>query len=131
MFFSLRFARTEVPGLASAQIQAALFSWYRKSELTADRAAVAYLGSAEPMRRALFRVMGVPKWLPGEVSYAAFAEQVAELDQISEVGRWDRGLAPDLDNGSGHPTAAIRIRELTDWAESDGFRAASPVAHPA
>lgn len=121
----------EVPGLASAQIQAALFSWYRKSELTADRAAVAYLGSAEPMRRALFRVMGVPKWLPGEVSYTAFAEQVAELDEISGAGRWDRGLAPDLDNSSGHPTAALRIRELTDWAGSEAAAALARLPGPA
>jgi Zn-dependent protease with chaperone function len=113
---------TEVPGLASAQIQAALFNWYRKSELTADRAAVAYLGDVGPMQRALFRAMGVPKWLPEEVSYAAYLEQVAELDQISEAGRWDRVLAPDSENGSGHPAAAIRIRELTTWADSDAFR---------
>jgi Zn-dependent protease with chaperone function len=118
----------EVPGLGSAQVQAALFSWYRKSELTADRAAVAYLGGAGPMQRALFRVLGVPKWLPGEVDYAAYLEQVAELDQISEAGRWDRALAPDLENGSGHPVAALRIRELTAWADSDAFRRLTP--HP-
>jgi Zn-dependent protease with chaperone function len=118
----------EVPGLGSAQVQAALFSWYRKSELTADRAAVAYLGGAGPMQRALFRVLGVPKWLPGEVDYAAYLEQVAELDQISEAGRWDRLLAPDLENGSGHPVAALRIRELTAWADSDAFRRLTP--HP-
>lgn len=117
---------TEVPGLASAQIQAALFHWYRRSELTADRAAVAYLGGAGPMQRALFRMMGVPKWLPGEVSYGAYLEQIAELDEISETGRWDRALAPDLENGSGHPLAAIRIRELTAWAESDAFRELAP-----
>jgi Zn-dependent protease with chaperone function len=122
---------TEVPGLAAAQIQAALFNWYRRSELTADRAAVAYLGRAEPVQRALFRVMGVPKWMPGEVSYAAFLEQVAELDQITEAGRWDRSLAPDLENGSGHPVAAIRIRELTTWAGSAAFRQLSRVPHPA
>ena len=117
---------TEVPGLASAQIQAALFHWYRRSELTADRAAVAYLGGAGPMQRALFRMMGVPKWLPEEVSYGAYLEQIAELDEISETGRWDRALAPDLENGSGHPLAAIRIRELTAWAESDAFRELAP-----
>jgi Zn-dependent protease with chaperone function len=122
---------TEVPGLASAQIQAALFSWYRKSELTADRAAVAYCGGAGPMQRALFRVLGVPKWLPDEVSYAAYLEQVAELDEISEAGRWDRALAPDLENGSGHPVAALRIRELTAWADSDAFRALARVPDPA
>jgi Zn-dependent protease with chaperone function len=121
---------TDVPGLASLQIQDALFNWYRKSELTADRAAVAYLGSAEPMQRALFRVLGVPKWLPGEVNYAAYLEQVAELDQIAEDGRWDRSLAPDPETSSGHPVAAVRIRELTTWAGSDAFRQLARTPHP-
>jgi hypothetical protein len=69
--------------------------------------------------------------LPGEVSYAAYLEQIAELDQISEAGRWDRTLAPDLENGSGHPAAAIRIRELTTWADSDAFRRLARTPDPA
>jgi Zn-dependent protease with chaperone function len=113
---------TDAPGLASAQIQAALFSWYRKGELTADRAAVAYLGRPDPMRRALARILGVPRWLPGEISMDALLEQAAELDQISDSGRWDRSLAPDLENATGHPLGAMRIRELTSWSDSDGFR---------
>jgi len=121
----------DVPGLASGQIQAALFSWYRKSELTADRAAVAYLGGPEPMQRALGRVLGVPKWLPGEISYGALLEQAAELDLISEAGRWDRSLAPDFENATGHPLGAMRIRELTGWAESPEFRRLARVPHPA
>jgi hypothetical protein len=65
---------------------------------------------------------------------SAYLEQVVELDQISEAGRWDRLLAPDLENGSGHPVAALRIRELTAWADSDAFRrltAEGEIARPA
>jgi Zn-dependent protease with chaperone function len=121
---------TEVPGLAGAQIQAALFNWYRRSELTADRAAAAYLGSAEPMQRAMLRILGVPRQV-GEVSADAVLEQAAELDQISEPGRWDRSLTPDLDNATGHPMAALRIRELATWTESGGFRHLAGVSNPA
>jgi Zn-dependent protease with chaperone function len=107
---------SEVPGLAATQIQAALFNWYRRSELTADRAAAAYLGSAEPMQRAMLRILGVPKWLPGDVSPDAVLEQAAELDEISGPGRWDRSFVPDLDNATGHPMAPLRFRELSSWA---------------
>lgn len=111
-----------VAGVATSQIQTALFDWYRKSELTADRAAVAYLRDPEPMQRALFHIIGVPKWMPGEISYTAFLEQAAEFDQITESSKWDRYLARGLESGSTHPIPAIRIRELRVWAQSDTFR---------
>jgi Zn-dependent protease with chaperone function len=111
-----------VTGLASAQIQTALINWYRKSELTADRAAVAYLGDPEPMQRALFHIIGVPKWLPGDISYSAFLEQAAEFDQSIEASKLDRYFARGLESGSTHPMPTVRIRELTVWAESGAFR---------
>jgi Zn-dependent protease with chaperone function len=122
---------TEVPGLAAAQIQTALYTWYRRSELTADRAAAACLGSAEPMQRAMLRILGVPRWLPAAASADAVLEQAAELDEISEPGRWDRSFTPDLDNATGHPMAALRIRELSSWADSDDFRHLTGLPHPA
>ncbi len=106
----------------TSQIQTALFNWYRKSELTADRAAVAYLGTAEPMQRALFHIIGLPKWVPVDISHVAFFEQAAELDQITESSRWDRFLARDLQSGLTHPITATRMRELESWAQSDRFR---------
>jgi len=117
-----------VTGLASAQIQTALINWYRKSELTADRAAVAYLRDPEPMQRALFHIIGVPKWLPGDISYLAFLEQAAEFDQSTEATRLDRWLARSLESGSTHPIPTVRIRELTVWAESAAFRQLMQIA---
>jgi Zn-dependent protease with chaperone function len=108
--------------LATSQIQTALIDWYRKSELTADRAAVAFLRNPEPMQRALFHIIGVPKWLPGEISYSAFLEQAAEFDRVTESSKWDRHLARSLESGSTHPIPAVRIRELTVWAESSAFQ---------
>ncbi len=104
------------------QAEIALLDWYRKSELTADRAAVAYLGDPEPMQRALFRVIGVPKWMPGEVSYTAILEQADEFDQITESSGWDRYLAETVVESGSHPIPAIRMRELTIWAQSDTFQ---------
>jgi Zn-dependent protease with chaperone function len=110
-----------VAGLASAQIRNALLNWYRKSELTADRAAVAYLRGPEPMQRALFPLMGVPKWMPAEISFTAFVQQAAEFDELSE-SKWDRFLARGLESGFTHPAPALRIKELGEWADSSAFR---------
>jgi Zn-dependent protease with chaperone function len=111
----------QAAGLASVQVRAALLNWYRKSELTADRAAVAFFRDAEPMRRALFHIIGVPKWMPVDISDSGFYEQAEEFDKLAE-GKWDRFLARSLESGSTHPMPAIRIRELTVWANSQAFQ---------
>jgi Zn-dependent protease with chaperone function len=117
-----------VTALGTNQIQTALFNWYRKSELTADRAAVAYMGTPEPLQRALFHIVGVPKWLPGELSVEAFLQQAEELEDITEASRWERFLARGLDSTSTHPMPTLRMRELSRWAESDQFRQVVSIA---
>jgi Zn-dependent protease with chaperone function len=106
--------------IASSQIRNALMNWYRKSELTADRAAVAYLRGPEPMQRALFHLMGVPKWMPVEISFDAFIQQAAEFDELAE-SKWDRLLARGVESANTHPAPALRIKELGDWAKSAAF----------
>ncbi len=106
--------------LGLKQIRTALFNWHRKSELTADRAAVAFFRDADPMQRALFHIIGAPKWMPMDVSHAGFIEQADEFDKITE-SRWDRHLANSLEAGSSHPMPVIRMRELTVWSKSRAF----------
>lgn len=117
--------------LGTSQIQTALFNWYRKSELTADRAAVAFMGTPEPLQRALFHLVGVPKWLPGELSVQAFLQQADELEDITDSSKWERWLSRGLDSGSTHPMPTLRMRELTRWAESDRFRNVMNIADAA
>jgi Zn-dependent protease with chaperone function len=105
---------------AGMAVQSALLDWYRKSELTADRAAAAFFGDATPMRRALFHLIGVPKWMPIGPNHSAFMEQAEEFDRITEK-KWDRFLSRSLEGGSTHPMPVIRMRELTTWSESTAF----------
>lgn len=106
--------------IAGKAVQSALLDWYRKSELTADRAAAAFFRGPTQMQRALFHVIGVPKWMPGDFSDEGFAEQADEFDKITEK-KWDRFLSRSLESGSTHPMPAIRIRELSVWAKSPQF----------
>ena len=118
---SVASAGTPVLGqIAGKAVQSALLDWYRKSELTADRAAVAFFRDPAPMQRALFHILGVPKWMPGDISDQAFAEQADEFDKITET-KWDRFLSRSLESGSTHPMPVIRMRELTLWAKSRQF----------
>lgn len=120
---SLNPAQQLLTALVKSGLQPALFDWYRKSELTADRAATAFMGTPEPMQRALFHILGAPKWMPGEFSYSEFAAQAQEFDEITtESSKWDRYLSRRLETGATHPFPAIRMRELIRWSESETYR---------
>ncbi len=109
--------------VASAPLQMAIMTWYRKSELSADRAAAVYLASPDPLQRALFHMTGVPKWFTGTVSYPDFVAQTQEFDMLAEQGKWGAILTRRIDNASTHPNPAIRFRELTSWAETREYHA--------
>jgi Zn-dependent protease with chaperone function len=109
--------------LAQGRMTTALLDWYRKSELTADRAAAVYMGDPEPLQRGLFRLLGVPKWMPGEVSITEFAAQAKEYEEATtDASRWDRWLARRMEIGTTHPFPTHRMLELTTWSQSDAFR---------
>ncbi|MGI5401158.1 M48 family metalloprotease [Streptomyces sp. CA-135486] len=118
-----------VAALLSEPLKVALLDWYRKSELTADRAAVAFMGGPEELQRALFHLHGIPKWLPKEqISYAAFAAQADEFDVAMGETKLDRFLLRQLDNGATHPNPAMRLREIQRWADSETFRQVMAIA---
>jgi Zn-dependent protease with chaperone function len=123
-----------VAALVSEPLKVALLDWYRKSELTADRAAVAFMGGPEELERALFHLHGIPKWLPKEqISYAAFAAQADEFDAVMSESKLDRFLIRQLDRDATHPNPAMRLREIQRWADSDTFRQVMEIAkssHP-
>lgn len=113
----------------SEPLQAALLDWFRKSELTADRAAVAFMGGPEELQRALFHLHGIPKWLPkDQISYAAFAAQADEFDDVMKEAKLDRFLLRQRDKQSTHPNPALRLREIQRWAESETLRQVLAIA---
>ncbi|MFE2140849.1 M48 family metallopeptidase, partial [Streptomyces sp. NPDC059456] len=109
--------------LFSEPLKMALLDWYRKSELTADRAAVVFMNGPEALQRALFHLHGIPKWVPrDQISYAAFAGQADEFDAAMNETKLDRFLLRQLDSKASHPNPALRLREIQRWADSETFR---------
>jgi len=110
--------------LAILPVEEALLNWYRKSELSADRAAaVACRGGADAMKRAIFHMIGVPKWLPGNISIEEFDRQVEEFDAYKSSSLWNKLVNARLQSmAPTHPMPAARIKYLLDWTRSDSFR---------
>ncbi|MBV9312590.1 MAG: M48 family metallopeptidase [Pseudonocardia sp.] len=109
--------------LAKVRINAALLDWYRKSELTADRAAATFMGTPEPLQRGLLRTLGLSKWMRGQVSFEEFANQAHEFDEITtDASKWDQWIGRNLGSDVTHPAPAIRMRELMSWSSSESYQ---------
>lgn len=99
-------------------IVAALEEWYRKSELSGDRAGLLVGQHREAALRALMKIAGGGHLQ--EMNTAAFLEQAEEYDRAADVRE---GLIKLLNlQGATHPFAAPRAAELDRWAHSDEYR---------
>jgi Zn-dependent protease with chaperone function len=113
--------------LASGPLRMALMSWSRKSELSADRAAAAYLGNTEVMTRVMLRFAGIRHGSKYTHNIDLFAAQALEYEALRE-SRWDRFLQWQVGQGSTHPLLAVRVRELQAWATAPAFARLAEVA---
>ncbi len=89
-----------------------LEEWYRKSELSCDRAGLLAGQDIPAARRALMKMAGGPQL--AELSHDAFLEQAREYDAVPDVRE---GLIKLLQlQGTTHPFAVVRFAELNRWA---------------
>ncbi len=92
-------------------IIAGLEEWYRKSELSCDRAGVLAGQDPAAARRALMKMAGGSRM--SELSHDAFHQQAREYDAVPDVRE---GLLKLLQlQGTTHPFAVIRFAELDRW----------------
>jgi Zn-dependent protease with chaperone function len=96
----------------------ALEEWYRKSELSCDRAGLLAGQDIDAARRALMKTAGGSRLV--EFNSDAFHQQAREYDAVPDVRE---GLLKLLQlQGTTHPFAVIRFAELDRWADSGDYR---------
>ncbi|HEY2575673.1 MAG TPA: M48 family metallopeptidase [Streptosporangiaceae bacterium] len=94
-----------------------LEEWYRKSELSCDRAGLLAGQDVDAARRALMKMAGGAHM--SELSADAFHQQAHEYDAVPDVRE---GLLKLLQlEGTTHPFAVVRFAELDRWAESGDY----------
>lgn len=101
-------------------MQLALLYWQRRSELSADRAAAAALGSGESVVETMVRLSGGPKSITGAVDIDAYAAQADAYDEMLS-STWDSLLQSMAVMNQSHPYAAVRVREIRHWAGGAEF----------
>ena len=107
-------------GLFSAPIKYALLYWQRKSELSCDRAG-AVVTSPETVARVMVRLAGGPKAITDKVNIAEWARQADQYEQIRNDGMWNKALQTYAVMGTDHPFAAVRVREILRWGQSEQY----------
>jgi Zn-dependent protease with chaperone function len=98
---------------------AALEEWYRKSELSCDRAGL--LAGQDPAagRRALMKTAGGSRM--SELSHDEFLRQAEEYDAVADVRESVIKLLMLL--GTTHPFAVVRFAELDRWVSEGDYEA--------
>jgi Zn-dependent protease with chaperone function len=95
----------------------ALEEWYRKSELSCDRAGLLAAQDPDAARRVLMKLAGGARL--SELNSDAFMEQAHDYDAVPDVRD---GLLKILQlQGNSHPFAVTRFAELTRWIESGAY----------
>ncbi len=95
-----------------------LEEWYRKSELSCDRAGLLAGQDVEAGRRTLMKLAGGSRL--SELSHDAFHQQAREYDAVPDLRE---SLLKLLQlQGQTHPFAVVRFAELDRWADSGEYR---------
>ena len=94
-----------------------LEEWFRKSELSCDRAGLLAGQDVDAARRALMKLAGGPQL--SELNPDAFREQAHEYDAVPDLR--DSILKILQLQGNTHPFAVVRFAELDRWATSGEY----------
>lgn len=99
-------------------IVAALQEWYRKSELSCDRAGL--LCTQDPKAALRVHALLAGATNPDEMDVSAFLAQAQEYDASGDIR--DSVLKLMHLDGRTHPLAALRAAELQRWAAGEDYR---------
>lgn len=110
-----------VPGaILTHALGYALFEWFRKSELTADRAGLLTVQDTDVSISSLLRLVGGSRRLSDDLNTDEFTKQADLYEDMDEsllnlyykflMVRWQT-----------HPFPAMRARELKEWGQSEEY----------
>ncbi len=117
LILNLMVFRYTLAGLAMRPILMALLEWYRKSELSSDRAGLLAVQNPEPVMRSLMHLAG---GMRGET--LDLDEFIAQSDEYRAGGDLLDAVYKVLNVlGQTHPFAVIRVAELREWIDSGAY----------
>jgi Zn-dependent protease with chaperone function len=114
LILQLSLFRYPIAGLALLPILWALLEWYRKSELSCDRAALLAVQDKDIVMSSLMKLAGGTR---GET--LDLQEFIAQSEEYREGGDLLDSVYKVLNViGATHPFSVVRVAELRDWIDS-------------
>jgi len=110
-----------IGSLVSVGLEAALFHWYRMSELTADRAGLLACQDQEAVIGALMKGSGVPKHFFDKINTDEFIIQAKEFKGF-DYDSLDRIAKAASIMWQNHPWTVMRASEILKWIESGAYQ---------
>ncbi|MFJ8475801.1 M48 family metallopeptidase [Kitasatospora sp. NPDC094011] len=121
-----RIAWVPLGNLAIMAIVTALKEWFRKAELSSDRAGLLAGQDLQASMRALMKLAGGHNL--AELNVDAFLEQAEEYEKAGDLRDGVLKLLQLLPQT--HPFAVVRVAQLKKWAESEEYRSIMAGAYP-
>ncbi len=106
-----------IVGLAARAVLVALLEWYRKSELSSDRAGLLGVQDPEVVFGTMLKMAGGGR--PEETNLQAFLEQAEAYRESEDVA--DSVFKVLNLIGTTHPFYVLRVGELRSWIESGAY----------
>ena len=108
--------------LALEPIRIAFAYWLRCSELSADRAAALYDGTADNMVKICTYFAGFDKDIDDTANIDEFINQALTYKKMINDSKWNRTMEFILFQKKSHPLNAVRALECLEWSESERFK---------
>jgi Zn-dependent protease with chaperone function len=108
----------------------ALHDWYRKSELTADRAGLLCVQDLDPCLKAFMKLAGGASRLWAEMDQGEFIRQIDAYED-ADRSTLSRAYKVLVTAWRTHPFPILRAKELQGWHDGDYADMVTPRALPA
>ncbi|MEX2582105.1 MAG: M48 family metallopeptidase [Gemmatimonadota bacterium] len=106
-----------IVGLAARAVLMGLLEWYRKAELSSDRAGILSVQDPEVGMRAMLKLAG-----GGNVSDSNLPEFIRQADEYRDTGDLADQVFKVLNLlGANHPFPVLRVAEMRDWFQSGSY----------
>lgn len=112
--------------LVGSGLSLPLYDWYRKAELSADRAALLCVQDPDVAVRVMMKLAGGGGTKSHQIDRADFLEQIRAYEDADE-SKLDQTYKFLLTMFRSHPFPIMRAKHIDDWIQSGGFSGLSGV----
>lgn len=109
-----------IPGLAQIALQIALYDWYRKSELTADRAELLVTQDLSVCLNTHMKLSAGSKTIFEQMDHQEFLRQADSYEDM-DYSTLNKVYKLLIEIGMTHPIPVYRAREIKQWADSKAY----------